>query len=314
VTPAGKARPSLLVRALGAQTSFQASRALWGYIFATPWILGLVFFVAGPILASLVLSLTEYDILAPPRFSGLANYRTAFLQDDLFWSSLRRTFYYAMVYVPIAVLGSLFLAIMVNQGLGGSNIFRILFFLPHLTPGVALAVLWLWLLQPQVGPVNYALGKLGLPQPGWFTDPSWALPSIILISLWSGMGGNRMLIFLAGLQGVPQELYEAAEIDGAGAWSRFRHVCLPMISPTVFFNLVLGVIGALQVFTVAFVATEGGPARATWFYALHIFRQAFRYYRLGYGSALAWILAVILLVFTYIQIVYSERWVYYAGE
>jgi len=311
--PGKAASRSLVAWLVGAETRFQTRKALWGYLFLSPWLAGLVIFFGGPILASMVLSFSHYDILGSPKFSGVENYQRAFLKDELFWPSLGRTFYFAIVFVPIAVMGSLLLAIVVNQRLGGSNIFRTLFFLPHLTPAVALAVLWLWLLHPQTGPINYALGKLGLPKPGWLTVRDWALPSIILINLWAGMGGNRMLIFLAGLQGVPQELYEASEIDGAGTWAKFRNVTLPMISPTVLFNLILGIIAALQVFTTAFVTTEGGPSYATWFYALHIYNQAFRYFRLGYGCALAWVLAVILITFTYIQIRYSERWVYYAG-
>jgi multiple sugar transport system permease protein len=203
---------------------------------------------------------------------------------------------------------------MLNQGVKGTNTFRTVFFLPSLTPTVALALLWTWLFHPTLGPINVALGWLGIPGPGWLTSKVWAMPALIIITLWAAIGGSTMLIFLAGLQGVPQELYEAAKIDGAGSWARFRAVTLPLISPTVLFNLILGVIGALKVFTLAFVATLGGPSYATWFLALHIYRQAFEYFRMGYGSALAWIFVVILLIFTYIQMTWSRRWVYYAGE
>ncbi|MCB0085963.1 MAG: sugar ABC transporter permease, partial [Caldilineaceae bacterium] len=200
------------------------------------------------------------------------------------------------------------------QGVKGTNIFRTLFFLPSLTPAVALALLWSWLFHPSVGPINVVLRWMGIAGPGWLTSKEWALPALIIISLWAAIGGNSMLIFLAGLQGVPRELYEAAAIDGAGSWARFRAVTLPLITPTLFFNLVLGIIGALKVFTLAFVATLGGPSYATWFYALHIYRQAFEYFRMGYGSALAWIFVVILLIFTFIQLRLSNRWVYYAGD
>ena len=179
---------------------------------------------------------------------------------------------------------------------------------------VALALLWSWLFHPSVGPINVVLRWMGIAGPGWLTSKEWALPALIIISLWAAIGGNSMLIFLAGLQGVPRELYEAAAIDGAGSWARFRAVTLPLITPTLFFNLVLGIIGALKVFTLAFVATLGGPSYATWFYALHIYRQAFEYFRMGYGSALAWIFVVILLIFTFIQLRLSNRWVYYAGD
>ena len=211
-------------------------------------------------------------------------------------------------------MGSLILAMILNIPRKGNTIFRTLFFLPSITPAVATAILWPWILDPLVGPVNTVFKALGLGSPGWLTDPKLALWSVVMISLWGSVGGARMMIFLAGLQGVPESLYEAAELDGAGKWRKFLHVTLPMISPTMFFNLVLGVIGALQVFAIAFVATGGGPQWATWFYALHLYRQGFQYFRMGYAAALAWIFAVILLCFTYVQITLSRRWVYYEGE
>lgn len=304
-----------LGRILGAKTPMESVEARWGYVFLLPWLVGLIIFWVGPIIASAGFALTEFDVLSPPRFVGLENFMRAFTGDKLFWPSLGRTFYFSGVVVPLSVFGSLLLAILLNQKLKGTNIFRTLFFLPHLTPAVALAVLWIWLFHPRVGPINTLLQTmLSIDGPGWLTSKDWALPALIIISLWAAVGGNTMLIFLAGLQGVPPELLEAAEIDGAGRWSKFRNVTLPMISPTLLFNLILGVIGALKVFTLAFVATQGGPSYATWFYALHIYQQAFAYYRMGYGAALAWIFVVILLTFTYLQLVFSRRWVFYAGE
>jgi multiple sugar transport system permease protein len=288
---------------------------MWGYLFLTPWILGLLFFAAGPIAASLFFSFTDYNILGTPRFVGIQNYSYALrAEDDLFWSSLGRTFYYAVVSVPLGVLGSLLLAVLLNQALRGTALFRTLFFLPHLTPTVAAAILWVWIFHPQIGPANAFLARLGLPRLGWLTDRNTAIPSLIIVSLWAGIGSNRMMIFLAGLQGVPQELHDAAHIDGAGLWQRFRHVTLPMISPTMLFNLILGVIGALNVFSMAFVATGGGPNWGTWFYALHVYRNSFQYFKMGYASTLAWILAAILMALTYIQLKLSDRWVYYAGQ
>ena len=304
---------SRLARIMGYETKARAREALWGTIFALPGIAGLLIFAAGPIVASFLLSLTIYDMITPPEFIGLANYRRAFFEDDLFWSSLRRTFQFAIVAVPAGITGALLLALLLNRGMKGTTVFRTMFFLPHLTPAVAMALLWSWLLHPEIGPVNYLLGKVGIEGPGWFSSTKWAIPSIIMIDLWAGIGGNRMLIFLAGLQGVPQELYDAASIDGAGPGARFRHVTLPMISPTLFFNMVMGIIGALKVFSIAFVATYGGPAYATWFYALHIYRWAFEYLEMGYGAALAWIFAVICMAFTLTQVRLSGRWVYYAG-
>ncbi len=315
-TPSITGQPStpMVARLLGVSSAMQAKRAAWGYLFLLPWLLGLLVFWLGPILASFYLSLTAYDVLSAPRFIGFENYVTAFTKDDLFWPSLARTFQYSLIVVPLGLAGSLFLAILLNRGMKGTNIFRTLFFMPHLTPVVALALLWTWLFHPTVGPVNQVLGALGLSGPGWLTSAQWALPALIIISLWANWGGNGMLIFLAGLQGVSQELLDAAEIDGAGTWAKFRNVTLPMISPTILFNLILGIIGSLQVFTLAFVATEGGPSYATWFYALHIYNQAFKYFRMGYGSALAWLFVVLLLIFTFVQLRLSRRWVYYGGE
>ncbi|MEZ4727906.1 MAG: sugar ABC transporter permease [Caldilineaceae bacterium] len=312
--PAAKPTVSWLTRLVGVQTHFQTRQALWGYIFIVPWLLGLTIFILGPIIASLYFSLTEYTVITPAQWVGFANYQKAFFDDKQFWPSLWRTLIYSVAVVPLGLFGSLALATLLNQALKGTNLFRTIFFLPSLTPAVALAVLWTWLFHPSVGPINLILGWVGIPGPGWLASKEWAMAALILITLWAAVGGNNMLIFLAGLQGVPQELYEAAEIDGAGVWSKFRNVTLPLISPTLLFNLILGVIGALKVFTLAFVATQGGPSYATWFIALHIYRQAFEYFRMGYGSALAWVFVLILLAFTYFQMTWSRRWVYYAGE
>lgn len=304
-----------LVWLMGAKSNFQAKRALWGYIFALPWILGLIVFWGGPILASLYFSFTEYSVTGTPRFLGLDNYIRAFTTDDLFWSSLGRTFTFAGIFVPVAVGGALILAVLLNQQLKGTTLYRTIFFVPHLLPAVAIAVVWTFLLQPKLGPVNEFLRGLGISDPpSWLASRSSALPSITMILLWAAVGGNTMLIFLAGLQGVPQELYEAADIDGASGWAKFLNVTLPLLTPTIFFNLVLAVIAALKVFTTAWVATAGGPSYATWFFALHIYNQAFPYGRLGYGSALAWVLAVILILFTFFQVYYSRRWVHYEGR
>ncbi|NJN81169.1 MAG: sugar ABC transporter permease [Caldilineaceae bacterium] len=301
-------------RLAGAKSKIEANEAKWGYIFLLPWLIGLIVFWIGPILASAYFSVLEYDVLSPSKFVGLENYIRAFTADKQFWPSLVRTFYFSIIVVPVGLVGSLGLAMLLNRGMKGTNIFRTFFFLPHLTPAVALAVLWIWLFHPSVGPINLALEFIGIDGPGWLTSKQWALPALMIISLWAGIGGNTMLIFLAGLQGVPQELLEAAEIDGASPWAKFRNVTLPMISPTMLFNLILGIIAALKVFTLAFVATNGGPSYSTWFYALHIYNQAFAYYRMGYGAALAWIFVIILLALTYLQLTLSKRWVYYAGD
>ena len=313
--PVARLRPPGLIGTLvGARSPLEIHQALWGYIFLLPWLLGLLIFTIGPILVSAYFSLMEYDVLSPPKFIGLENYVRAFTGDKQFWPSLWRTLDYSLQVVPLGIISSLLLAMLLNQGYKGTSFFRTMFFLPSLTPAVALALVWTWLLHPQLGPINFALGWVGIQGPGWLADKLWALRSLVLMALWAGVGGNQMLIFLAGLQGVPRELLEAAEIDGAGPWARFRHVTIPMISPTLLFNLILGIIGALKVFTLAFVATNGGPSFSTWFYALHIYNQAFNYFRMGYASALSWLFLIIISVLTYIQFRVSGSWVFYSAE
>ncbi len=296
------------------KATLKRQEAIAGYLYILPWLLGFLAFTAFPFLASFYLSFTDYTVVSQPRFAGFANYAEALSGDDLFWGSLRRTFTYAIIGVPAGIVGSLACALLLNQRLQGTTLFRALFFLPSLTPLVALALLWQWIFQPDFGILNFLLAKVGIDGPGWLSSIEWALPSLIIMALWTTVGGGQMVIFLAGLQGVPPELYEAVEIDGGGIWHRFRHVTLPMISPTMFFNLILGVIGALRVFTVAYVSTEGGPAYATWFYILHLYTQAFKYFNMGYASALAWIFFIILIAFTYLQVRASRRWVFYAGD
>lgn len=288
--------------------------AIEGFLYISPWILGFLIFAAGPMLASFALSFTQYNILKPPTFIGLENYNVVFSRDRLFYQSLTRTAYYAMAIVAIGVAGSLLLAVLLNQRLKGTVAFRTVFFVPSLTPIVASALLWGWIFHPELGLLNNGLALVGIKGPGWLTTTEWAIPSLVLMALWGGLGGGRMIIFLAGLQGVPQELYEAASIDGAGVWARFRNVTLPMITPTVFFNLVLGIIGSFSVFAVAYVATQGGPARATYFYVYHIFNRGFADSDMGYASALAWVFFAILLFFTAIQFRLQRYWVYYESE
>ena len=288
--------------------------ALEGYLFLAPWALGFALFVAGPILASLVLSFTKYNVIRPPEFIGLGNYVTALTKDDIVFPSIGRTFYYAALVVPIGLALSLGVAMLLNRALLFTTLWRTFFFLPTLTPVVAAALLWRWMLNPDAGVVNWMLAQIGIKGPGWLASTEWAIPSLALIGLWGSVGGSRMIIFLAGLQSVPTELLEAAEIDGAGRWAKFVNVTLPMITPTIFFNLVLGIIFALRTFDVALVATNGGPARATWFLSLHIYQNAFVSFDMGYASALSWLFFILLFGFTYVQFRTSSQWVFYAGE
>jgi multiple sugar transport system permease protein len=269
----------------------------------------------GPGIYSIYLSMTKYDVLSSPEFIGTANYVKMFSNDDLFYSSLRRTFYYACLSVPLSVLGSMTLAILLNQKLRGVTVFRTLFFMPSLVPLVATVVLFKWLLDTDFGIVNQGLSALGVADPpGWFTDRRWAIPSLVIMRLWAVIGGTQMIIFLAGLQGIPETLYDAAAIDGANSWQKTIHVTIPMLTPTIFFNTVLGIIGALQTFAAAFVATEGGPGFATWFFSLHIWKHAFDYWNMGYAAALAWFFAIIIIALTIVQMKLAKRWVFYYGE
>jgi multiple sugar transport system permease protein len=295
-------------------TRMQRREALEGVLYLSPWIVGFLLLTAGPLVASIYFSFTKYNVLRPPEFIGLQNYIYAFTKDELFLPSIGRTFYYTLLLVPLAMVGSLFVAILLNQKLVATTAWRTLYFLPTLTPLVAAALLWRWMLNPDVGLVNYLLSLVGIPGPGWLSSTTWAIPALVLIGLWASVGGSRMIIFLAGLQDVPKELLESAEIDGAGSWRKFWNVTLPLITPTVFFNMVLAIIFALRTFEVAFIATNGGPARATWFISLHIYQNAFVTFDMGYASALSWVLFIILFGLTFVQFRMSSRWVYYAGE
>jgi len=293
----------------------------WAYVFLAPWIIGLVVFVLGPMLFSLVLSFFTYTLGRDYAFAGLDNWIRAFTRDELFWPSIGRTLYYVIVVVPVSVIGALLVAMLLNQRLRGTTFFRTTYFLPHLAPIVAAVYIWLLLLNGTYGLVNEFLWQVGLfftgqgiKGPNWFGDPTWAMPALMAIAIWGAIGGNMMVIFLAGLQGIPHELYEVASIDGAGSWSRFWNVTLPMISPTLFFNSVLACVAAFQTFEAAFVGTQGGPAYATWLYGLHIYRNTFEFFDMGYGSTLAWIMFIALSIFTYLQFRASRNWVYYAGE
>jgi multiple sugar transport system permease protein len=312
---------AVAVRPVAARGSLRREEIFWAYVFLLPWIVGLLVFIVGPILYSLGLSFFTYTLGREPSFAGLENWIKAFTKDELFWPTLGRTFLYTAALVPLSVFGALLTAMLLNEKLRATTFYRTVFFMPHLTPVVAAAYIWLWLLNPQYGLLNeivwqigVALTGMGIKAPGWFSDPAWALPALMAVALWGAIGGNMMVIFLAGLQGIPQELYEAASIDGGNGRARFWHITLPMVSPTLFFNSVLACIAAFQTFELAFVGTKGGPAYATWIYGLHIYRTSFEFFDMGYGSTLAWILFILLSVFTFIQFRASRSWVYYGGD
>jgi multiple sugar transport system permease protein len=296
-------------------TEKQRRRAVQGYLFLSPWLLGFFAFTALPIVISIGLAFARYSVLRAPEFIGLQNFRHALLGGDkLLWPAIGKSFYYALLSVPLGLVASLTLAVLLNQQLVGTAVWRTFYFLPTLTPSVATAYLWRWLMNHEIGVLRMLFDAVGIYMPNWLGTMEWAIPSLVMISVWSGAGGAAMIIFLAGLQDVPLELIEAAEIDGAGRWRKFWSITFPLLSPVIFFNMIMGIIGALRVFDVAFVATGGGPSFATWFISLHIYRTAFMYFDMGYAAAMAWILVVIIISLTMLQFKLSSSWVFYQGE
>ncbi|MFC6155477.1 carbohydrate ABC transporter permease [Kribbella jiaozuonensis] len=280
----------------------------WGWLLAAPAILGFLIFTIGPMIASLFFSLTDWQIGAPAKFVGLGNYRQLG-HDPLFWKSLSVTTYYTLGVVPLTLVVGFVIAMLVNQGIRGRGFWRTVYYLPTLVPAVASSVLWIWIFNPDFGLLNSMLRQAGLPTSSWIYGEQSAVPSLILMSTWGF--GNAMVIFLAGLQGVPRQLYEAVAIDGGGSWARFRHVTLPFMTPTIFYNLVTGTIGTFQVFNQAYIMTQGGPNNATEFYIYYLYTKAFTDSEIGYASALAWVLFVIVLVITVLLFRNARRWVYY---
>jgi multiple sugar transport system permease protein len=284
-------------------------KSLPGWGFVSLAIFGVIAFSLGPMIVSFGYTFTEYDILSPPRFIGIENYRKL-MEDELFSKSLVNTLYYTGVSLPLRLLIALVLAMLLNMQLRGISFFRTLYYLPSITAGVAVALLWQWAFEPRYGFVNYLLALVGIKGPTWLGSVKWAMPALILMSLWSI--GQPMLIFLAGLQGIPRELYEVADLDGATPFEKFRYVTFPQLTPVVFFNVVTGVIGSFQVFTQVYVMTGGGPLRATTVYVMYLYQQAFQWLHMGYGATLAWVLFLMILVCTLIQFKLSS-WVHYEG-
>jgi multiple sugar transport system permease protein len=287
-----------------------------GLAFCSPWLIGLGLFTVYPVAASLFYSFCDYSVLQAPVWIGLENYHRM-AGDAVFWQSLKNTLFYAALSLPLGMVVSLSLAMLLNTGVRGMTVFRVIFYLPSIIPTVAASMLWLWIFNGQYGVLNWVLrpilGLVGQTPPTWLADPVWAKPALVLMSLWGV--GNSMVIYLAGLQDVPKELYESAEIDGASWWGRFWHITLPMISPVIYFNLIMGIIGTLQVFTQVFVMTggpEGEPARSTLFYALYLFSTAFYDLRMGYASAMAWVLFVLIVALTILATKLTAKRVHYS--
>jgi multiple sugar transport system permease protein len=302
------ARFGTLQLARKSRFSGSTREAIECYIFMLPVILGLLLFYLGPMVASLYFSFTEYNMLSPAEWVGLENYRDL-MDDDLFWKSLRVTAMYSAISVPLVLMLALGLALLLNQKLRGVTFFRTMYYLPTVMSGVAVATLWKWIFNTDYGILNQLLDRIGIRGPAWLTDERWAIWALIIASTWT-VGGS-MLIFLAGLQSIPNDLYEAASLDGAGSWNKFRNITVPLISHVTFFNLVLGIIGALQVFTEAFVLTGGGPNNSTLLLSVLLYRNAFEFLKMGYASALAWVMFLIVLALTLAVFRSAPMWVHH---
>ncbi len=286
--------------------------AFW---FLLPNVIGFVLFMVGPLLTSLGISFLEWNLLTPPKWLGIANF-VKLLSDEDFWHSLRATLYYILGSVPLGILSALVLALALNQKLSGIRFYRTIYFIPVVSSMIAVALMWRWMYNPTSGILNYTLDLLfkwlHLPftPPDWLQSRTWAMPAIIFMSVWKSLGYN-MVLFLAGLQGIPTHLYEAAEIDGATPWHKFRNITLPLLTPTTFFIVIISLIGSFQIFEQAYIMTQGGPARATVTTVYFIYENGFQWYKMGYASAVAWVLFALILVVTLVQWRYQDRWVFY---
>lgn len=281
----------------------------WAVVFLLPNLLGFLVFILGPVIASFGLSFTNWDLLTQVKWAGFKNYQTL-LSDQIFWKVLWNNIYYTVGTVPIGIVISLFLAIALNQKIKGVKVFRAIYFLPVISSTVAVAVVWQWLYNPEFGLLNYLLHLLGIDGPKWLTSTTWAMPAVMISSIWKGLGFN-MLLFLAGLQGIPQIYYEAAQIDGASWWRQFRNITIPLLSPTTFFVVVMSIINSFQVFDQIYIMTGGGPARSTSVLVHYLYQNAFQYFKMGYASAIAYVLFFLVFIVTLIQLQRSKKWVVY---
>jgi multiple sugar transport system permease protein len=293
------------------RVSMERREALWGFFFIAPWIAGFLIFYAYPIVSVLYLGFTDYSVLDEPRWVGLRNYARIFSQDPLFWTTLYNTVYFVALAVPGQMLLGLSAALLLNQKVRWLSFWRSALYLPVVVPYIVSSVLFVWILEPQVGVLKFALNAVGMASPQWLQSEMWAKPAIVLLSLWHM--GSYMLVFLAGLQGIPEQLYEAAALDGASPFRRLVNVTLPMLTPTILFNLVVGIINSFQIFTFAYVMTKGGPLNSTLFYVYYIYKRAFDFLEMGYASALSTILFMVVLLITLGIFRWSNRWVYYEG-
>ena len=282
-----------------------------GYAFISPWLIGFIVFTAGPMIASLILSFTRYDGRNPAEFIGFSNF-TGLFHDKYVWNSLKVTFKFAFLSIPIGIVCGFLLAYMLNMNVPGMKGWRTLYYLPSLISGVVVAMLWRGLFDDQYGVINFLIRQFGGSAPKWLLDPKYTLYCFLFLSVW-GCGGG-MIIYLSGLQGIPTELYEAAELDGCNRWQQLWHVTIPQMTPILFYQLIMGIIGTFQYFAEPMVLTKGGPAHSTEFFNLYLYNNAFKYQKMGYASALAWILFVIILILTMLVFKSSDMWVFYDNE
>jgi multiple sugar transport system permease protein len=295
------------------KSRFDRKLTLMGVLFALPWILGLIIFYVYPLFMSAYYSFTDYSILESGSWVGLENYQTLF-KDNVFWISIYNTMFYTLIFVPLSIIMDVGIALLLNMKIRGQGIYRTLFFIPSLVPPVATTIIWLWLLNPQFGLVNYWLGEVGISGPPWIGSEAWAKPSLIMMSLWTT--GQAIIIFLAGLQDISQDYYDAAHVDGANIWQRTRNITLPLLTPVIFFNLIIGIIGALQNFVLPYTLTngQGTPANSMMFYVMYLYTNGFGYLKMGYASAMAWILFLLVVVLTSLIFLSQKRWVHYQGK
>lgn len=288
------------------------NESLWFYIMISPWIVGFLSFTLGPMIYSIYLSLSKWDLFQPPQYIGLKNYIKLFTMDDIFWKALYNTFYYAIISVPLHLIIATGIAYMLNKKMKGMRIYRTAFYLPSLVPVVASSMLFAWIFAPDTGILNQFLAFFGIDGPAWLLDAAWVKFSLVIMSLW-GVGGGIVLL-LAGMRGVPDELYEASEIDGAGKRQQFFRITLPMLTPVLLFNLIMGIIGGLQTFAQVYIMTSGGPNNASLMVVPYLYDHAFNFYNMGYGSAVAWALFAIIMILTLLVFRSSSMWVYYESE
>jgi multiple sugar transport system permease protein len=293
-------------------THLERREAIEFYLFISPWIIGLLVFLLFPLLSSLYYSFTRYEIGGTPAWIGLGNYKAMF-SDPRYINSIQVTFKFAFISIIGVTLMALSLALILSQAFRGINLFRTVYFMPSVMPMVAVSLTWFYVLRPDTGPLAGMLEWFGIEGPRWLGEARWALPALIGINIWISFG-SQMVIFLAGIKGIPQELYEVAEIDGAGSWAKLWNVTLPLLTPTIFLNLVLGIIGAMQVFDIPFVMTEGGPSDATRTYMIHLYNRGWVQLQMGSASAMGWILFLIIMAITLLVVRSSQAWVYYEGE